>query len=113
MDMCRYIFLQYVRVSHDAKAEDVLELLKDSWGLELPKLLIEITGGAKDFVLQPKLRRIFQQGIVRVAESTNAWIITGGTNTGNNNSILLLCFVLHFPHLFVIPCKRNSKVLQL
>ncbi|XP_072050607.1 transient receptor potential cation channel subfamily M member 3-like [Amphiura filiformis] len=73
---------KYARVSHNASAEDVLQLFTEGWGLELPKLLIEVTGGAKDFVLQPKLKRIFRQGIVNVAVSTNAWIITGGTNTG-------------------------------
>ena len=73
---------QYARVSHNTKAEDILRLFTEGWGLELPKLLIEVTGGAKDFVLQPKLKRIFRQGIVNVAVSTNAWIITGGTNTG-------------------------------
>ena len=74
--------IQYVRVAHDTPASDILDLLTNTWDLPLPKLLIEVTGGAKDFVLQPKLRRVFRKGIVKVAESTDAWILTGGTNTG-------------------------------
>ncbi|XP_041465678.1 transient receptor potential cation channel subfamily M member 3-like isoform X1 [Lytechinus variegatus] len=73
---------KYVRLSHDTPAEKVLSLLTEMWGLKKPKLLIEVTGGAKDFVLQPKLKRIFSKGIIRVAVSTDAWILTGGTNTG-------------------------------
>ncbi|XP_038078290.1 transient receptor potential cation channel subfamily M member 3-like isoform X2 [Patiria miniata] len=73
---------KYVRVAHDTPASDILDLLTNTWDLPLPKLLIEVTGGAKDFVLQPKLRRVFRKGIVKVAESTDAWILTGGTNTG-------------------------------
>ncbi|XP_022086912.1 transient receptor potential cation channel subfamily M member 3-like isoform X2 [Acanthaster planci] len=73
---------KYVRVAHDTQASDILDLLTNIWNLPLPKLLIEVTGGAKDFVLQPKLRRVFRKGIVKVAESTDAWILTGGTNTG-------------------------------
>ncbi|XP_072167495.1 transient receptor potential cation channel subfamily M member 3-like [Diadema setosum] len=73
---------KYVRLAHDTPAEDVLNLLTDLWGLKVPKLLIEVTGGAKDFVLQPKLKRIFSKGIIRVAVSTDAWILTGGTHTG-------------------------------
>ena len=73
---------QYIRVAHDTPESDILHLLTDIWNLPLPKLIIEVTGGAKDFVLQPKLRRVFRKGIVKVAESTDAWILTGGTNTG-------------------------------
>eukprot|EP00057_Strongylocentrotus_purpuratus_P015113 XP_011669587.1 PREDICTED: LOW QUALITY PROTEIN: transient receptor potential cation channel subfamily M member 6 [Strongylocentrotus purpuratus] len=73
---------KYVRLSHDTPADKVLSLLTEMWGLKKPKLLIEVTGGAKDFVLQPKLKRIFSKGIIRVAVSTDAWILTGGTNTG-------------------------------
>ncbi|XP_033642515.1 transient receptor potential cation channel subfamily M member 1-like [Asterias rubens] len=73
---------KYIRVAHDTPESDILHLLTDIWNLPLPKLIIEVTGGAKDFVLQPKLRRVFRKGIVKVAESTDAWILTGGTNTG-------------------------------
>ena len=78
-------FPQYVRVAHNTPAPDILDLLTKTWDLPFPKLLIEVTGGAKDFVLQPKLKRIFRKGIVKVAESTDAWILTGGTNTGEES----------------------------
>ncbi|XP_033115311.1 transient receptor potential cation channel subfamily M member 3-like [Anneissia japonica] len=73
---------KYVRLSDDTSESDVLKLLTNLWNLKLPKLLIEVTGGAKDFVLNPKLKRIFYDGIIRVAVTADAWILTGGTNTG-------------------------------
>ena len=79
---------QYIRVSNDVKAQELLRLLTKQWGVEHPKLLIEVTGGAKNFVMQPKLRRIFRHGIIKAATSTNAWILTGGTNTGQGSCVL-------------------------
>ncbi|XP_072046376.1 transient receptor potential cation channel subfamily M member 7-like [Amphiura filiformis] len=73
---------KYIRVSSDVRASNLLRLLTKEWGLEYPKLLIEVTGGAKNFVMQPKLRRIFRHGIIKAATTTNAWVLTGGTNTG-------------------------------
>lgn len=73
---------KFIRVSHDTDPEKVLTLLRNEWRLELPKLLISVTGGAKSFTLHPKLKNVLRQGLLKVAETTGAWIITGGTNTG-------------------------------
>ena len=75
--------LQYVRLSsYDTKADQVLQLLQNHWGLDLPKLLITVHGGILNFDLQPKLKRVFRKGLLKAAKTTGAWIITGGTNTG-------------------------------
>ncbi|XP_053405277.1 transient receptor potential cation channel subfamily M member 3-like isoform X7 [Mercenaria mercenaria] len=74
---------QYVRLSsYDSKADQVLQLLQNHWGLDLPKLLITVHGGILNFDLQPKLKRVFRKGLLKAAKTTGAWIITGGTNTG-------------------------------
>ncbi|KAJ8028966.1 Transient receptor potential cation channel subfamily M member 3 [Holothuria leucospilota] len=73
---------KYLRLSHDTDVEDILQVLTDVWNLRLPKLLVEVTGGTKDFSLHPELVRQFRKSIVRVAVTTGAWILTGGTNTG-------------------------------
>ena len=76
-------FFQYVRLSsYDTKADQVLQLLQNHWGLDLPKLLITVHGGILNFDLQPKLKRVFRKGLLKAAKTTGAWIITGGTNTG-------------------------------
>ena len=48
----------------------------------MPQLIISVTGGAQQFSIPLKMRKAFKQGLINVAASTNAWIITGGTNTG-------------------------------
>ncbi|XP_060573986.1 transient receptor potential cation channel subfamily M member 3-like [Ruditapes philippinarum] len=74
---------QYVRLSsYDSKADQVLQLLQNHWGLDLPKLLITVHGGILNFDLQPKLKRVFRKGLLKAAKTTGAWIVTGGTNTG-------------------------------
>ncbi|XP_073244598.1 transient receptor potential cation channel subfamily M member-like 2 isoform X3 [Porites lutea] len=73
---------KYIRVSYDTDPEKVLRLLFTEWKLDLPKLLISVTGGAKNFVLNPKLKQFLRKGLLKAAQTTGAWIITGGTNTG-------------------------------
>lgn len=59
-------FPQFIRISHDTDPEKVLRLLREEWKLELPKLLISVTGGAKNFVLHPKLKHVLRQGLLKV-----------------------------------------------
>ena len=40
-------------------------------------MVISVTGGAKSFSLKPRLKEAFSKGLIKVAESTGAWIITG------------------------------------
>ncbi|XP_061167153.1 transient receptor potential cation channel subfamily M member-like 2 [Saccostrea echinata] len=72
----------YVRVDVNTKMEDMMELMMDVWGLEKPNLLISVTGGAKNFTMKQKIKEEFRRGLMKVARSTGAWIITGGTNAG-------------------------------
>ena len=39
-----------------------------TWGLEIPKLLISVTGGAKSFKLAPKLKKLFADGLSKVTD---------------------------------------------
>lgn len=45
--------------------------------MEVPNLVISVTGGAKDFKLKPRLEDEFSKGLIKVAISTGAWVITG------------------------------------
>ncbi|KAJ8782306.1 hypothetical protein J1605_010285 [Eschrichtius robustus] len=56
-------------------------MLKE-WKMELPKLVISVHGGIQNFKMPSKLKEIFSQGLVKAAETTGAWIITEGINTG-------------------------------
>ncbi|GBN23031.1 Transient receptor potential cation channel trpm, partial [Araneus ventricosus] len=73
--------MEYVRLSFDTKPELLLQLLTREWQLELPKLLITVHGGKANFELQPKLKAVLRQGLVKAAKTTGAWIFTAGTNT--------------------------------
>ena len=71
---------QFIRVSHDTDPEKVLTLLRNEWRLELPKLLISVTGGAKSFTLHPKLKNVLRQGLLKVKLLTNV----GGNFVGES-----------------------------
>lgn len=73
---------KYVRVSQDTPPSVIYHLMTEHWGLEVPNLLISVTGGAKDFNMKPLLKSVFRRGLVKVAQTTGAWIITGGSHTG-------------------------------
>lgn len=62
------------------------------WRMELPKLVISVHGGIQNFKLPSKVKQIFSKGLVKAAETTGAWIITEGINSGN--IIIFLCFSL-------------------
>uniref|UniRef100_A0A096M2T3 Uncharacterized protein n=1 Tax=Poecilia formosa TaxID=48698 RepID=A0A096M2T3_POEFO len=73
---------KYVRVFTDTKPEVLYELLTKQWKLPRPNLVISVTGGAKNFYLKSHLKKVFHRGLIKVAQTTGAWIITGGTNAG-------------------------------
>ena len=54
--------IQYIRLAHDTKSENVMALFKRQWKVELPKLVISVHGGIANFDLQPKLKRMFRKG---------------------------------------------------
>ncbi|XP_029794679.1 transient receptor potential cation channel subfamily M member 2 isoform X3 [Suricata suricatta] len=73
---------KYVRLSQDTPPGVIYHLMTRYWGLDVPSLLISVTGGAKDFNMKPRLKSVFRRGLVKVAQTTGAWIITGGSHTG-------------------------------
>uniref|UniRef100_A0A8C0JAG5 TRPM SLOG domain-containing protein n=1 Tax=Chelonoidis abingdonii TaxID=106734 RepID=A0A8C0JAG5_CHEAB len=73
---------KYVRVSADTPPCVIYQLMTQHWGLDVPNLLISVTGGAKNFNMMPRLKNIFRRGLVKVAQTTGAWIITGGSHAG-------------------------------
>ena len=56
--------------------------MEKNWKLARPEVIISVTGGAQDFELTPRLQRVFDRGLVSAAAATNAWVFTGGTDTG-------------------------------
>ncbi|XP_021112017.1 transient receptor potential cation channel subfamily M member 2 isoform X1 [Heterocephalus glaber] len=73
---------KYVRVSQDTPSSVIYHLMTQHWGLDVPNLLISVTGGAKNFNMKLRLKSIFRRGLVKVAQTTGAWVITGGSHAG-------------------------------
>ncbi|XP_067459474.1 transient receptor potential cation channel subfamily M member 2-like isoform X1 [Thunnus thynnus] len=73
---------KYARVSTDTSPEVLYQLLTEQWKLSPPNLLISVTGGAKNFYLKAHLKNMFHRGLIKMARTTGAWIITGGTHAG-------------------------------
>ncbi|KAL2081309.1 hypothetical protein ACEWY4_023162 [Coilia grayii] len=73
---------KYVRVSSETPSDVLYHLMTEHWKLRPPNLLISVTGGAKNFYMRTHLKEKFRRGLIKVAHTTGAWIITGGTHTG-------------------------------
>ncbi|KAK7469456.1 hypothetical protein BaRGS_00036522, partial [Batillaria attramentaria] len=73
---------KYVRVHADTDMATMEELLLNVWKLTPPKLVISVTGGAKDFHLKKRLKEAFRRGLRRAAQIPGAWIVTAGTHAG-------------------------------
>jgi transient receptor potential cation channel subfamily M protein 2 len=77
--------VQYIRLSDTTAIERVMEIMHQAWRIDKPtqpSLVISVIGGAKNFALDGKKREIFNDGLVKAALSTNAWIITSGLYMG-------------------------------
>ena len=58
----------------------------DYWGFLKPRkpyLALSLIGGAKNFRMEGKKKETFKRGLIEASRSTNALILTGGTNTGS------------------------------
>ncbi|CAG0904044.1 unnamed protein product, partial [Darwinula stevensoni] len=81
---------KYVRLADTADMEDVKKLLIDHWKLfdpAMPNLVISIMGGAKNFKLDGKKKDTFNDGLIKAAKSTHAWLLAGGQNLGCSRSV--------------------------
>uniref|UniRef100_A0A8C6XEQ5 Transient receptor potential cation channel subfamily M member 6 n=1 Tax=Naja naja TaxID=35670 RepID=A0A8C6XEQ5_NAJNA len=77
-----FLVPQYIRTSYDIKLDQLLQLMIKEWQMEFPRLVISVHGGIQNFKLQSKLVQLFSKGLVKAAETTGAWILTEGINTG-------------------------------
>lgn len=85
---------KYVRVSDNTSMSKIHSLLVDYWGVlkpHRPHLAISLIGGAKNFKMEGRKKEIFKNGLISAAKSTNALILTGGTNAGINQFLKEKC----------------------
>lgn len=62
--------------------DEFVNYLFKVWKLECPELIWSITGAAQNFNIMEKDRSRLKEELIKAAKTTNAWIISGGTNYG-------------------------------
>ena len=61
---------------------EVVDFMKYEWHLQMPSVIISVTGNALPFTLRPKYLELFTTALLNATRSTNAWIVTGGCGAG-------------------------------
>ncbi|KAG9267415.1 transient receptor potential cation channel subfamily M member 4-like [Astyanax mexicanus] len=72
----------FLRLSSDTPPATAYTILTSNWGLPKPNLVLSVVGGVGRSKVKPKLREVLRQGLVRAAQSTGAWILSGGLREG-------------------------------
>ncbi|XP_078511300.1 transient receptor potential cation channel subfamily M member 4 isoform X3 [Lissotriton helveticus] len=73
---------KFVRVSDETEANIVYTLITQQWKFPPPNLVVSVVGGDGDFKIKTWLKDILRKGLVKAAQSTGAWIMTGGMQAG-------------------------------
>jgi hypothetical protein len=78
------LIFKYIRVQSGVKSTDIIQYLysNDGFKLKRPKIIFSIVGGAKQLNMPSTWKKDFKSGLIKSAKAANAWIITGGLNTG-------------------------------
>ncbi|XP_040919383.1 transient receptor potential cation channel subfamily M member 4a [Toxotes jaculatrix] len=72
----------FLRLSCDTSPQIVYTLMTAHWGLPSPNLVVSVVGGEGHEKIKTWVRDILRNGLVRAAQSTGAWILTGGLREG-------------------------------
>ncbi|NP_001314961.1 transient receptor potential melastatin 4b3 [Danio rerio] len=72
----------FLRLSSTTDPARVFDLMKEHWKLQQPNLVVSVVGGEGRSVVKSWVRDVLRQGLVKAAQSTGAWIITGGLRQG-------------------------------
>uniref|UniRef100_A0A914XBZ0 TRPM SLOG domain-containing protein n=1 Tax=Plectus sambesii TaxID=2011161 RepID=A0A914XBZ0_9BILA len=83
---------KYVRLSDKSNMDDVVELMTKHWDLVKPEIkpgvILSVVGGGEHFRLSDSRKNaIFDQGLIKVIEMTNGWILSLGMNSGVSKAI--------------------------
>jgi hypothetical protein len=60
----------------------LVDFMQQAWKMEMPSVIFSVTGSAEEFTLRPKFRDTFMSALLNATRSTNAWIVTGGSDSG-------------------------------
>ncbi|XP_051959196.1 transient receptor potential cation channel subfamily M member 4-like isoform X1 [Xyrauchen texanus] len=72
----------FLRLSSSTPPSRVFEIMKVHWKLKQPNLVVSVVGGEGKLKIRGWVRDLLRKGLVKAAQSTGAWIITGGLKGG-------------------------------
>ncbi|KAM9844202.1 transient receptor potential cation channel subfamily M member 4a [Aulostomus maculatus] len=72
----------FLRLSCDTSPQIIYTLMTTHWGLPTPNLVVSVVGGEGHEKIKTWVRDVLRNGLVRAAQSTGAWILTGGLREG-------------------------------
>uniref|UniRef100_A0A4W6DZK7 Transient receptor potential cation channel, subfamily M, member 4a n=1 Tax=Lates calcarifer TaxID=8187 RepID=A0A4W6DZK7_LATCA len=72
----------FLRLSCDTSPQIIYTLMTAHWGLPSPNLVVSVVGGEGHEKIKTWVRDVLRNGLVRAAQSTGAWILTGGLREG-------------------------------
>ncbi|XP_069803260.1 transient receptor potential cation channel subfamily M member 4-like isoform X2 [Dendropsophus ebraccatus] len=73
---------KFIRLSNETDPSLVYNLITHHWKIPPPNLVVSVVGGDGDSKMKTWLKDILRKGLVKAAQSTGAWIMTGGTYMG-------------------------------
>ncbi|KAG9471145.1 hypothetical protein GDO78_015679, partial [Eleutherodactylus coqui] len=73
---------KFIRLSNETDPSTVYNLITHTWRIPPPNLVVSVVGGDGDFKMKTSLKDILRKGLVKAAQSTGAWIMTGGMQVG-------------------------------
>ncbi|KAJ8399960.1 hypothetical protein AAFF_G00406900 [Aldrovandia affinis] len=72
----------FLRLSCDSPPNIVYTLMTAHWGVPAPNLVLSVVEGGGKVKVKTWVREVLRQGLVKAAQSTGAWILTGGLREG-------------------------------
>ncbi|KAM4634777.1 transient receptor potential cation channel subfamily M member 4a [Polymixia lowei] len=72
----------FLRLSCDTPPQIIYTLMTAHWGLPSPNLVVSVVGGEGHEKVKTWVKDVLRNGLVRAAQSTGAWILTGGLREG-------------------------------
>ena len=75
---------KWVALGMDSNVSVIRQLLTDTWGLPRPWAIISVTGAALNSTFDLSAAQLdeFKSGLLQAARISNAWVVTGGTDSG-------------------------------
>uniref|UniRef100_A0A673AXR3 Transient receptor potential cation channel subfamily M member 4-like n=1 Tax=Sphaeramia orbicularis TaxID=375764 RepID=A0A673AXR3_9TELE len=72
----------FVRLSCDTSPQIIYTLMTSHWGLPSPNLVVSVVAGEGHEKVKMWVRDVLRNGLIRAAQRTGAWILTGGLREG-------------------------------